>query len=107
GRSSQGAGRDRGPPVGREGQERQARQAAYPEEARPHAQAARDRAGPPRFGDKRPWLQALAVRRGVLAPFAIGARPKQPPRSVTSRVVLAPGILALQQKRPRCRRARR
>src|SRR5262245_15755611 len=93
--------------MGREGQERQARQAAHSVQARPYAQAARDRVGPPRFGDKRPWLQALAVRRGVLTLSAARAKPEQPPGSGTRRVVLAPGILALQPKCPRCRRTRR
>src|SRR5262249_33077131 len=93
--------------MGREGQERQARQAAHPVQARPYAQAARDRVGPHRFGGARPRLQALAVRRGVLTLFAARAKPEQPPDSGTSRLVLGPGILALQQKRPRRRRARR
>src|SRR5262249_58512367 len=78
-----------------------------PVQARPYAQAARDRVGPHRFGGARQRLQALAVRRGVLTLFAARAKPEQPPDSGTSRLVLGPGILALQQKRPRRRRARR
>src|SRR5262245_14900107 len=54
----------------------------------------------------RPWAERgkNGKRGNPLTQTKLG--PKRPPRSGTSRVVLAPGILALQQKRPRRRCAR-